>query len=101
MIDFIIKYWIEVLFSAIIGIIGYIVKQLKEHKNKERNIEQALLAITKDRLYQGCKFFLSKDEIDIQELDNINMLFDTYTKLGGNHGMEAIVNRVRSLKVVE
>lgn len=91
----------EALFGAVIAVLTYIVRQLRAHRQKQNNIEQALLAITKDRLYQSCKFYLLNGKIDMQEMDNINMMFEIYQKLGGNHGMEAVIERVRNLEVEE
>lgn len=91
----------ETLFGAVIAVLTYIVRQLRTHRQKQNNIEQALLAITKDRLYQSSKSYLLNGKIDIQEMDNINMMFEIYQKLGGNHGMEAVIERVRNLEVEE
>jgi hypothetical protein len=49
MIDFIIKYWLEVLFGIIIGVLSYFVKRYYQLWKKEKEF------IDKNRIDEGIK----------------------------------------------
>lgn len=59
----------------------------KENKEQNRNYElihESLLALLKDRLFQSCKFYISKGDISVEELENLTTVYKAYSSLGGN-----------------
>ena len=80
-----------------------ICEMLKDNNYKttieNTNTQNALIAILKDRLYQGCNHFLTVGEIPIHELENLSDLYNAYSALGGNGVGEAIWNKTKKLRV--
>ena len=105
MIDFIIKYWLEVLFGIIIGILSYFVKRyyqlwkkekefidktrinegIKELKTSIDTLEKAVLEVQKKQFKIDCKFYLEdKHEISFEQFQNLQDEYEIYKSLGGN-----------------
>lgn len=82
-----------------------------KHKKKEEAekinpadialIKAAILAIQHDRLYQACRFYLSKGEIDEDGYTNLKNMYETYHGLGGNGTGTELYKRASRLKIVE
>ncbi len=57
----------------------------KDKKNHQQElIEEGLLAVLHDRLYQACRYHLRKGWTTIEEMNNIKHLYGAYHNLGGN-----------------
>jgi len=112
MFDFIIKYWLEVLFSTILFILTTSVKHLYAHLKKEQLerdkrlqkereeqelIKEGVLTILHDRVYQACMYYLSKNEISPDDLKNLEYLYEGYHSLGGNATCTELYNRCKNL----
>jgi len=59
----------------------------------------ALMSLVRDRLYQSCKYFISEGEISTDDLQNLTVLYEGYTKLGGNGTCKELYERVLELKI--
>lgn len=105
MIDFIIKYWLEVLFGIIIGVLSYFVKRyyqlwkkekefidknridegIKELKTSIDTLGKAVLEVQKKQFKIDCKFYLEdKHEISFEQFQNLQDEYEIYKSLGGN-----------------
>lgn len=103
MIEFIMKYWLEVLFSAALAGLSFYYKKLKKKVVKRfeehDELKEGLIAILHDRLFQSGMYFLSKGEISVSELDNIEGMYNAYHNLGGNGTGTEIYERVKELEL--
>lgn len=97
MLDFIAQYWIEVLFGLAVGALGVGYRQVVKRLREYATLKAGMLAILHDRLYQICRYHIHKGLITVDELDNIEHLYNAYHDLGGNGTGEEIYNRVRRL----
>lgn len=80
----------------------------KQNKKKEkidpediRSMKEAMLAILHDRLYQACRYYLSKGQVDEDGYNNLETMYETYHRFGGNGTGTELYNRTRKLKIVE
>lgn len=112
MIDFIVQYWLEVLFTAIISCVTFafrsIIKQMKDEKKmreerikieeKEQElIKNGVLAILHDRLFQACKHYLEQEWCSVEDMNNLTCMYTGYHALGGNSIGTELYNRVCKL----
>lgn len=101
MIDFILKYWLEVLFGGCLGALSlayrHICKRLKEQKLVKEGIE----AILHDRLWQAGRDFIPKGEVTLDELKNVEYIYNAYHNLGGNGTGTEIFERIKNLNIKE
>ena len=58
-----------------------------------------LLAILHDRIFQACMYFIEKESISCDELENLEYLYNGYSGLGGNGTCETLMLKVRDLKI--
>ena len=97
--EFIITYWLEMLFGTVIAGLSlgykYILKRVKEHES----LKEGLVAILHDRIFQSGMYFIDKGEISVSELDNIEGIYNAYHKLGGNGTGTEIYERVKELEL--
>lgn len=103
MLEFIIKYWLEVLFSAIVGLIAWGYKKIKkrqdeqEKKNKEQErknkaIENGVQALLRNELIKNYREYKIQGEITLLDKENMEHMFTEYFNLGGN-GMMGEVHK--------
>lgn len=91
-------------FWALITEIWRHVMEKKKEKVNPTDIslmKTATLAILHDRLYQACRFYLSKGKIDEDGYTNLKTMYETYHGLGGNGTGTELYNRASKLKIVE
>ena len=103
MIEFILHYWIQVLFSAILAFLSWCYKKIAGEV-KARQVEMDLLkesniAMLHDRVFQLGKHYIEKGEITLKEMDNFDMLYKAYHNLGGNGTGTEVYERVHNLKL--
>lgn len=63
-----------------------------------RTIDAAMLAVLHDRLFAECLRILERPGVEIteDELENLEIMYRSYTKLGGNGTIKALMERVRT-----
>lgn len=99
--DFIIEYWAEFLFGGLATVItavfsaGY--RKLAHKVEEQENVKDGILAILHDRLYSICQYHLGQGEISPNALKNIEYIYKSYHKLGGNGTGTELYQRVKKL----
>lgn len=122
MLEWLAKYWIEVVFGLILAGFGWGGRQLvhfqvKEMKNmlketeerilaqreaksveRDKRIEEirkGLLSIQGQSFKEKChKLLVQEHQIDVEELENITRDHDAYKGLGGNHEGDTLFSLV-------
>ena len=84
MFDFIMKYWIQELFALIIAFLTWLFQRIRQWKREEIIIKKGIVAILHDRLYQSCTEFIRRGYCTVDDRENLDMLYQPYTALGGN-----------------
>lgn len=96
-IAYVSSHWMEWAIGLLAFGWGYLVKKVTEYKN----IKTGLLAIMHDRLYQTCTYFIKIGYITPAGLKNLEYLYESYHKLGGNGTGTELYNRAKSLPIKE
>lgn len=84
MIEFIIKYWLEIAFTLVVSAISYIFKRIAGLYKKQKAIEQGVQALLRNELINKYREFETKGEMSILDKENIEHMFNEYKNLGGN-----------------
>lgn len=98
---FIIKYWLEVIFGAILGLIGLGYKKIKkkqeeqekmqeEQERKNQAIENGVQALLRNELIKNFREYKIKGEITLLDKENMEHMFTEYFNLGGNGMMQEV-----------
>lgn len=96
MLDFILKYWLECLFSAVLALLGAglkcVIKKIKEEHEEQQHLKDGVLALLHDRLYQYAEYLLQKETLTTEDMENLEYLYLSYAALGGNGTGEMLYN---------
>ena len=99
--EWIIKYWLEVIFGIVISLIGVGYKKLKkkqeeqsekqkEQERKNQAIERGVQALLRNELIRRYREYEIKGEITIIDKENMEHMLEEYFNLGGNGLMEEV-----------
>lgn len=84
------KVPIELLVTIIVAIFAsdgfwsYIRSRSEKKDNTKNAMEEGLLALLHDRIYELSQFYILSGYITFSEFDNLTYLFKPYEHLGGN-----------------
>ena len=103
MLDFIKRYWLEFAFTLVVSTLSLVVKRLytkfKQEIATQRLLKEGMLAILHDRLYQLCTSHIDNGCITVDELENLEYLYNSYHNLGGNGTGTSLFERCKTLKI--
>lgn len=101
--EFIIRYWIEFLFSGLITVLSYsmmkISQQFKKEVKDQKSIKIGIQAILRDRLIQSYNKHTREGFCSIHDRDNMTNMYEQYHGLGENGVMDGLYDEVMSLPV--
>lgn len=105
MIEFLQKYWMEVICTGIVGIIGCaykysIGKILEETRQKIDKYEKVSIGVQDllfDRLRQSYNFYMKQGYVVIDDFNCFNRLYESYHSLGGNGAGTEMIARLKDL----
>lgn len=84
MIEFIIKYWLEIAFTLVVSAISYVFKRIQGLYKRQKAIEQGVQALLRNELIRRYREYETKGEISILDKENMEHMFKEYQNLGGN-----------------
>lgn len=103
LVEAFVKYWLQFFCGAIAALMTLlwrrIIKNRKESETKENAMEQALLALLRDRLYQACRYHLKNGYITTGDLEVLNGLNECYKAMGGNSTVHRMMQRIQNLEL--
>lgn len=93
----IIHYVGEALYTLMGLTFGYGIRMLQNKRKKDDLEQEALCALVRDRLLHKIEKCLDGGYCSEEMRDNINHMFDIYTRLGGNGTIPPLRDRVMQL----
>jgi len=122
-LDHVFEAALSIISTIATGVIGYLVYRLKKHedakdaeldeqrKAEAKRIQQqekeaeafraSLLALTRDRILQGYRYYRQHEGISTQDLETMAKLYAAYHALGGNGTITAVYNKITALPIKE
>lgn len=101
MMDFIVKYWLEIFFSLICLVFSFMfkkfVKRQKEQEKKQKAIEDGVQALLRNELIRRYREYETKGELSILDRENVEHMFIEYQNLGGNGTVKQLMNELLDL----
>jgi len=95
--EWILKYWLQVIFGAIIAILGFAYRKLSCRVNQQEAIKLGMMALLWDRLYTIYNECERSGQISIDGLRNVENIYKQYHALGGNGTGTELYDRLCSL----
>lgn len=75
------------------GVASYVIKELHDNKENNRAMKESMLALTRSQIVSKCENYLKKGYLPEYARYCLEELFKNYKALGGNHGVETLVNK--------
>ena len=101
--QFFLEHIAEVIFTGFTGFLAgayrSLSRRIKAQEDERKAVKEGLLAILHDRLYQACLHYISQGWIDDDGLKNLEYLYRSYHKLGGNGTGTELYNRAKALPI--
>lgn len=99
--EWILRYWTEVIFGVLAAFIGVKYKQSTAEKEKARleyeSLKMGMQALLRDRIIQAYNHYCDQGFFPIYARDNVEELFKQYENLGGNGMVHDLVRRMSKL----
>ncbi len=95
--EFIVRYWLEVLFGASLTVLGGGFAYLRSRIGRLHQIERGILALLHDRMYGECSRLLWLGTASAEDKHNLEYLYTPYKLLGGNGTAEAMYKQCLQL----
>ena len=95
--DWVIKYWVQVLFGSLVAAVGALYKLLLAERKKRKALEAGVRAMLRNDIIKLADKYLDEGEIPFYGLENLNGMYDAYHTLGGNGTVTKLVEEVRRL----
>lgn len=101
--DFILRYWLELIFSIIVTSVTVgltkIKNEFKCEKREQKAIKDGLQALLRDQLIKSYNYFMDKGEMQVHDKDNIRNMWEQYHALGANGVMDDLIKEMMALPV--
>lgn len=71
-----------------------------DKKVRKDSLHEGLQALLYDRLKYLCKSYIKAGEISVNDLEDLQRMYNAYKKLGGNGFIDGLMNEVKKLKII-
>lgn len=105
MIDWLLKYWLQVLFGAALAVLGRAYKALQGRVQKwgvkQDAVAGGIQALLRDRIIQAHTHYMQRGELPLYARENIEKMYSEYKTLGGNGAIERIKLELDELPTIK
>ena len=81
MLEFIIKYWIEFIFGAVMTLLTFLIKQVKKYKKSLDDTSKGVIILLKTEIIEKYDILSKQEAITIDEKQSILSIYNVYKKL--------------------
>ena len=99
MIDFIVTYWLEALFTLVCSVFALLFKYIIKKLKRQQAVEAGLQALLRNELIKSYREYEEKGEISILDKENMEHMFKEYKNLGGNGTVEQMMTELMALPI--
>ena len=101
MLDFIIKYWLEVLFGGFLTLLGFLYKRMskriKENSERDQAIADGMKYLLMFKLRDEGERKIAEGHCSAQDKHEYEKVYNAYHALGGNDTITELKNQVLRL----
>lgn len=80
MLNFIIQYWIQILFGLIISCFTYFLRMISKYKKKLDATNEGIVVILKIKIVEQYNLYMQKKHITVEEKEVLIDMFNVYKK---------------------
>ena len=102
MVDFIVKYWLEVAFGLIVACLTALYrklsKQMVEQRVKQKAVEDGMQALLRDRIIGAYNHYaVDRGYCPVYGKENVDAMYSAYHALGGNGTITHLKQKIDAL----
>lgn len=97
--EFIVKYWLEFLFSLVIAFIGYVAHKLGRYYKTIETSVTGVRVLLKTRIIEEYNHVKQAQCISMYQKQTILELYQEYKKLGGNGLIDDIMEQIDNIPI--
>ena len=97
MLEWIVKYWVQVFFGLIASGLGMVWAVLVRWHKKQHALENGVQALLRAQIIETCQHYLDAGDIPVYGLENIDNMYAAYHALGGNGAVTKLVAEAKEL----
>ncbi len=94
MLNIILNCFIPFILTTVLGII---IKELQDNKKNNKAMQESMVLLLRSQITAKCEKYLDMGYLPDYARSCIEDLFEQYEILGGNHGVEKLVDLAFSL----
>lgn len=98
--ELLVNYGIEIFFTAVTAVLGYIIKMLTKKLNEQDSIKLGVQALLRDRIIQSHNYHMDLGFCPVYARENIEEMAEQYYNLGGNGVVHQIMDKVGELPTI-
>lgn len=91
------EYWIKALFGSIVSAFGLLFAWLKKKFKRQVCLEIGIQSLLRNEIRQEYKECLSKGYCSLDDMENIQDMYDSYHALGGNGSVTRLVEKLKKM----
>ncbi len=99
MLEFIIRYWIQILFGLIITLFSYFIKVISNYKKTLDATNKGVIVILKTKIIENYNNLIGKETITIYERQTISELYNVYEKLECCDVIKDLMEKINSIPI--
>lgn len=99
--DLLVNYGIEIFFTAVTAVLGYIIKMLTRKLNEQDSIKLGVQALLRDRIIQSYNYHMDLGFCPVYARENIEEMAEQYYNLGGNGVVHQIMDKLGELPTIK
>ncbi len=101
--DFVIRYWVQVIFGLVMGGLGAAYKMLSKRIYKQSCDQKALKegtqSLLRSEIIRCYDVYMERGYISIHGLESVLAMYESYHSLGGNGTVTKLMEELRELPV--
>lgn len=99
--ELLVNYGIEIFFTAVTAVLGYIIKILSKKLNEQDSIKLGVQALLRDRIIQSYNYHMDLGFCPVYARENIEEMAEQYYNLGGNGVVHQIMDKLGELPTIK
>lgn len=99
--ELLVNYGIEIFFTTVTAILGYIIKMLTKKLNEQDSIKLGVQALLRDRIIQSYNYHMDMGFCPVYARESIEEMAEQYYNLGGNGVIHQIMDKLGELPTIK
>lgn len=101
MVEWLLKYWLQVLFTGVTGALAFAVrwifKRLKKEHNEQEFLKNGVLALLRNSIIHNYNDYMERGYVPIYSMESIADMYQAYHDLGGNGTVTKLYHELKEL----